>query len=170
MGFISLHTQIHMLQEGHIHGLAHGIGLVCVKHDLATIVALPQGRQNVGRVVGTVAMAGNMASAVPNLARRERMERLMGMACTRTRRSTGLNSGSERQGKANGLCQDIGHLHCDGRQQFRSDQGSSLRSELERDRQESQHSPVVAHPYIFCARKVHCPFPSFASWGNVHWH
>lgn len=84
-----------MLEEGHVHGLANGIGLVRIKHDLAAIVALLQGRQNVGRVIGAVAMAGNMASLMTDLAGRERVEWLMRMARSATRQSTGLGSSTE---------------------------------------------------------------------------
>lgn len=112
---VSSRTQIHMLEEGHVHGLANGIGLVCVKHDLAAIVALLQGGQDIGRVVSTVAVARNMAGLVSDLAGRERMEWLMGMARSTTRQVIGLSSSTERHNQANGLCQDIGHLHCDER-------------------------------------------------------
>lgn len=86
-----------MLEEGHVHGLANGIGLVRVKHDLTAIVALLQGRQDIGRVVSAVAVARHMAGLVPGLAGRERMEWLMGMARGTTRQSIiGLGSSTER--------------------------------------------------------------------------
>lgn len=119
--FVSSLTQIHMLEEGHVHGLANSVGLVGVEHDLAAIVALLEGRQDIGRVVSAVTVARNMAGLVSDLARGERVEWLMGMARGTTRQSIGLGSSIERQDQANGLCQDIGHLHCD-EQQFRSDQ------------------------------------------------
>lgn len=109
-----------MLEEGHIHGLADGVGLAGIKDDLSAVVALLQGRQDVGGVVGAVAVAGDMAGPVTLLGVREGVEWLMGMARLRTRVVVGLNSSTERQGKANGLSKDIGHLHCDERQQFRS--------------------------------------------------
>lgn len=144
-----------MLKEGHIHGLADGVGLVGIKDDLSAVVALLQSRQDVGGVIGTVAVAGDMAGPVTLLGVRERVKWLMGIARLRTRAVVGLSRSTERQGKANGLGEDIGHLHCDERQEFRSTI-EAVFSELEK---RSTTCRVVAPIYICSALQINCRSP-----------
>jgi hypothetical protein len=56
-----------MLQEGHIQCRSNCVGLLFVENNLATIVALVQCLQDILRIVDSIAVIGDMASACASL-------------------------------------------------------------------------------------------------------
>lgn len=54
-----------MLEERPVHGSPHGVNSILREHNLAAIVALVKGRQDVGGIVGPVAVCLNSAELGP---------------------------------------------------------------------------------------------------------
>lgn len=111
-----------MLEESHVQSGSNGVFLVGIKHNLSTVVALMQRRQDVLGVITSISMSGYMACLGSRLARWKRLEWLMRLAGLRTRiplscwaHRSSLASHSQGEQKASGLHQGIGELHYFGK-------------------------------------------------------
>lgn len=84
-----------MLEEGHIQRCANGVRLIGIEYDLAAVVAFLQRGEDIGRVIATIAVVGNMASLVSDMASRKRIEGSMRFASFGPQGPLALDSNTE---------------------------------------------------------------------------
>lgn len=78
-------TEIHMLQEGHIQRSSNCVGLIFVENNLAAVITFVQRLQDIFRIVDSLAVVGDMASACTSLTNWQRAKGVVRLASVGSR-------------------------------------------------------------------------------------